>query len=160
MFAKQILRQGQKLGKKQKQGQRQRLRPLCGMIRPMGTQQGRNHAPIPALHSASIAAVTFSFGMEQVATPQSVTLSFQSAEAHIHVELRFTLFVRAISIEGRIEGTWGHARITGSLRESREGASTHTIVLLLGEAADCVRRGEQNIRGEGKAKNNLKYAAH
>ncbi|KAJ7282372.1 hypothetical protein C8J57DRAFT_1295222, partial [Mycena rebaudengoi] len=41
-------------------------------------------ASIPALHSASIAAVILSFGMEQVATPQSVTLSFQSAKAHAH----------------------------------------------------------------------------
>jgi hypothetical protein len=128
----------------------------------MGTQQGRNYyAPIPALHSASIAAVILSFGMEQVATPQSVTLSFQSAKAHAHAASVsvLLLFVGAISFEG-FEGIWWHARITGSLRQSREGAVTHAIVLLLGKAADCVRRGEQNIRSEGKAKNNLEYSAH
>jgi hypothetical protein len=154
MCAKQNLRQRQK----QRQRQRQRLRPLCGMIKPMGTQQGRNHTPIRNLHPASIAAMTFSFGIEQVATPQSVTLSFQSAEAHIHAGSMFLLFGRAFSL--KVELRWRHSRITGSLRQSREDAFSYTLVLLLGEAADCVRRGEQNIRSESKAKNNLEYAAH
>ncbi|KAJ7282362.1 hypothetical protein C8J57DRAFT_1295200 [Mycena rebaudengoi] len=76
---------------------------------------GRNHAPIPALHSASIAAVTFSFGMEQVATPQSVTLSFQSAEAHIHV-----VFGRAARVHPPIQSSCSSVRpLTASAEASR-----------------------------------------
>ncbi|KAJ7282371.1 hypothetical protein C8J57DRAFT_1295220, partial [Mycena rebaudengoi] len=76
------------------------------------------------LHPASIAAMTFSFGIEQVATPQSVTLSFQSAEAHIHAGSMFlgsqVVFGRAARMHSVTHSSCSSVRpLTASAEASR-----------------------------------------
>ncbi|KAJ7282376.1 hypothetical protein C8J57DRAFT_1295227 [Mycena rebaudengoi] len=65
----------------------------------------------------------FSFGIEQVTTPQSVTLGFQSAEAHIYAGSMFTLFVvfaRAARLHPAIQSSCSSVRpLTASAEASR-----------------------------------------